>query len=380
VVTFACARNRTLAVELVGALALTLSCTSTQDFFKDPPNLAGRSSGAGSGTTGGKGGAPGTGGSSTGGSSAGGSAAENQGGRGGGSGGDQAAAAGSSAAAGSGNASAAGSGGDSAGNGSFIAGGSAGAGGSGGSDSGAAGDTGAGGEAATGGTSGVGGGAGAGGASGGTSGTGGTSGAGSSGGGSGGVGGAACVPEPERCDGVSNDCDDDVDEGDTCPVGCQARQSDGHLYLLCMRPDPDQQLDYDAATAYCEDVGSSLDLGLDFALAEVGSKPENDFLKDWISATAGSTDGMVWMAANDLEQERKWVWGRGPGAEQFFTESMLGGGMPVMMRFNDWADGRPNATNGSDEDCGSFDSEFDWQWNDLVCGTPRLGLLCEQTP
>ena len=65
---------------------------------------------------------------------------------------------------------------------------------------------------------------------------------------------------------------------------------------------------------------------------------------------------------------------------QFFSESLNGGGTATMGRFNDWASGRPNATNGANEDCGGFDSEFAWKWNDLQCSVPRLGFVCEQTP
>jgi hypothetical protein len=92
---------------------------------------------------------------------------------------------------------------------------------------------------------------------------------------------------------------------------------------------------------------------------------------------------MVWMGANDTTQERRWVWGQGPGAVRFFDASSTGGGTPYMNAFDDFAAGRPNATltgSGNEEDCGAFDSDFDWQWNDLVCSTPRLGFVCEQAP
>ena len=89
---------------------------------------------------------------------------------------------------------------------------------------------------------------------------------------------------------------------------------------------------------------------------------------------------MVWIGANDIDEEGKWVWGRGEGAIQFFTGSKQGGGTAYEGAFNDFADGRPNSSDGTDEDCGAMDSDFDWKWNDLVCGDGRLGLLCEQTP
>src|SRR5262249_39418177 len=104
---------------------------------------------------------------------------------------------------------------------------------------------------------------------------------------------------------------------------------------------------------------------------------ENDFAKTWIMA-ATDADGMVWMGANDIDEEGRWVWGRGTNATEFFVGSDQGGGMPYMDAFNDFADGRPNSGNGADEDCGAFDSDFAWSWNDLVCDDSRLGFLCEQ--
>jgi hypothetical protein len=195
----------------------------------------------------------------------------------------------------------------------------------------------------------------------------------------GGGAGGPCVPKPEVCDGVSNDCDDAVDEDGVCPSGCTARTREGHVYLLCLFTDSSQELAYDAASNRCADAGSMLGLGVTLELARVESAAENDFIKAWIAAEA-TTDGMVWFGANDIDQENHWVWGRGADSVQFFVGSNQGGGMPYMDRFNDFAPGRPNSANGENEDCGAFDSQFDWQWNDLVCADPRLGFICEQMP
>jgi hypothetical protein len=196
-------------------------------------------------------------------------------------------------------------------------------------------------------------------------------------GGIGGVGGAACVPKPEICDGVSNDCNDAIDEGGVCPRGCSARTRDGHVYVLCVFPDAAQELDYDHATTWCSNAGPTLKLG-PLALARIETADENDFVKAWIAEQA-TVSGMIWFGANDIDQEGRWVWGRGADAVQFFVGSSQGGGTPYMGAFDDFADGRPNSANG-DEDCGAFDSDFAWQWNDLVCSEPRLGFICEQTP
>jgi hypothetical protein len=187
------------------------------------------------------------------------------------------------------------------------------------------------------------------------------------------------VGEAERCDGVSNDCDDDIDEGGVCPAGCRAQVRDDHLYLLCLFEDANDQPDYSTASKACADAKSTSEIDVTVALARLDSADENTFVKAWI-ADSVTGEGAVWHGANDLDQERRWVWGREPNEVPFFNENLMGGGMPVMGRFNDWGAGRPNASNGANEDCGAFDTEVDWKWNDLQCSVARLGYVCEQTP
>ena len=181
-----------------------------------------------------------------------------------------------------------------------------------------------------------------------------------------------CVPTPEVCDGVSNDCDDEVDEDGVCPDGCAAQTFENHA-------NDSAWVNYTLATTRCADLRATLGLGLDFELAWVESANENSFLKDWIAATSPAT-GMVWMGANDIDKEGQWVWGRGADAERFFDGATTGGGTAYQGRFNDFGEGRPNSSNNTDEDCGAFDSAVNWQWNDLKCSDGRLGYLCEETP
>jgi hypothetical protein len=202
-----------------------------------------------------------------------------------------------------------------------------------------------------------------------------------------------CAPKAEVCDGISNDCDPDVDEGEVCPVEGHGATHGGHIYLLYLHDsgwdqqghNPQQgwdemtgtQEDYGEAATTCRAAGALLGLGVEFDLARIESVEENEFARAWI-AESTSEEGMVWMGANDLALEGNWVWGQDAGAVQFFTGSARGGGTAVPGLYNDFTQGRPNAANGVDEDCGAFDSDFDWHWNDLDCGVPRLGALCEQ--
>jgi len=375
-------RRSSVLLGVAVAFTLAVGCSEGETFF---PPLASAGAGAGGGA-----------------------------GIGGGSAGSTAAAAGN-VAAGSGGGIAAGSGGVAAtgglgptggvGGASGGSGGNAGAGaggsplagspGTGGvSEGGQGNETGDAGEAAGG--VGLGGSAGAGGSASGTSGSAGTT-AGSAGDGVGGVAGTAGVGgagtaglggagasggsagscgSTERCDGTDNDCDGDADEGAVCPVGCDAERYADHVYLLCDYSDQSDYVDYDQATDWCAAAGATLDLDLVFELARIESSGENTFAKAWIANTSGA--GMIWLGANDLDDERTWVWGRGNAAVQFFTESPQGGGMPYMGAYDDFADGRPGSGNGADEDCGAFDSDFAWQWNDLACNRGRRGFLCEQ--
>lgn len=320
--------------------ALALGCSRSNDFFDAVPATAGTGS-----TTplSGNGGSGGSGNASAGSAAA-------TGGRVGiaGSGGSASGTTGSGAAAGTDAPGSGGIAGSSSGGGAGPSSGDAG--------DGTAGDVigGAAGEAAGGGTAGVG---------------------GDHSAGEAGSGPDACVPSPERCDGISNDCSDAVDE-DACPAGCTARRHDGHVYLLCLIAEQDNYVDYATAATGCRDAGGALGLDLAFELARIESATENAFVKDWIVGSAGSS-GMVWFGANDLDQEHRWVFGRGEGAVQFFTEAEQGGGTPYQGRFHDFAEGRPNAANGADEDCAGYDADFAWQWNDLVCSQGRLGFVCE---
>jgi hypothetical protein len=201
----------------------------------------------------------------------------------------------------------------------------------------------------------------------------GAAGAGGSAGG-GGTGGAGCVPKAERCDGIDNDCSGAVDNG-ACPDTCQAKTFAEHVYLLCMSNQQAQRATYTQATNRCTQHADRPSVDVALELSRIESEDENEFVKAWI-ADLSPPDGMIWFGANDLDDERTWVYGRGREAVEFFTEKANGGGTPTMDRFNDFAPELPD----SQGDCGAFDSEYSWRWSDASCTVARLGYLCEQMP
>jgi hypothetical protein len=205
---------------------------------------------------------------------------------------------------------------------------------------------------------------------------GGSSGTTASGGAAGGTAGSAgCVTEAERCDGIDNDCDDEIDEDAVCPDGCSVRINDKHRYLLCIAASKANGVTTDDAAARCNDL--ALELGASFHLTSIESQKENDFLRTWLEDSLSGA-AVVWMGANDRTKENTWVWGFDPDGEQFYVGDSGGGGTPYMNRFNDWSPGSPRSLNGEDQDCGSFDTGLDLHWDDRSCESVELGFICEE--
>jgi len=200
-------------------------------------------------------------------------------------------------------------------------------------------------------------------------------------GGAQGIGGEGpCVPTTEVCDGRDNDCNDVVDDGGVCPEHCIAQHHDGRVYVLCIWGLAANGADYETASTRCAGMGTELGVAGAFTLAFIESENENTFLQGWIDSSTSVADGAVWMGANDIAQENRWVWGEGADAVQFFRGYTGGGGIAYMGRFNDFGTGRPNSSNNTDEDCGAFDAEVAWQWNDRACTNKEIGFVCEQQP
>jgi hypothetical protein len=146
----------------------------------------------------------------------------------------------------------------------------------------------------------------------------------------------------EACNGLDDDCDEDVDEGDACETDdrCLRYPLPAGTFLACLRPMSWDEgvvtcTRHDAFLAAVEVEEATLDLIEDVA-------PE--FPADW------------WIGANDVANEGEWVDASG-----------------ASLGFSQWADGEPDG--GEAEDCVLF-SLPGRGWRDADCDDAHP-VVCE---
>jgi hypothetical protein len=325
---------------IAGVLVAACSGPSENDFFGDDPPGVGGSGGSGAGTGGSANAGSGTGGST-------------------------------------GKAGSAGSGGSMSGTGGSA--GTEAKGGSAGTETGGTAGT------ETGGTAGTGSGGTAGGETGGTAGaeTGGTAGTtgGSAGANEAGAGGTndagaagappTCVPEDERCDGIDNDCENGIDDGNVCPDDCVGAHFEGHDYLIC----PEENSGplgggraWGQARTYC--------VMEDKVLVHLETEAEAKFVYAELAKLDLGLD--AWMGATDREED-EWSWEGTTMLDlvQFYDADTE---MAVDGFFIDWREGEPNDDGG--EDCGAIEDQGDgtYLWDDRSCTEPLDLFVCEGEP
>jgi len=143
----------------------------------------------------------------------------------------------------------------------------------------------------------------------------------------------------EACNGIDDDCDEQVDEEEICP--CDTIEEEGIVYSICEDP-----LSADDALDLCREAGMEL--------VKIDDMAEQLLLNNWLSDSEQSS---WFIGLNDRDIEDEWVWS--DGSE---------------MRWSRWNNGEPNDY-GQGEDC----VELRWyqdNWNDIRCDQSRP-FICE---
>lgn len=180
-----------------------------------------------------------------------------------------------------------------------------------------------------------------------------------------------CVPEDERCDGVDNDCENGIDDGNVCPDDCVGAHFEGHDYLIC----PEENSGplgggraWGQARTYCVMEGK--------VLVHLETEAEATFVYTQLAKLDLGLD--AWMGATDREED-EWSWEGTTMLDvvKFYDHDTE---MAVDGFFIDWREGEPNDDGG--EDCGAIEDQGDgtYLWDDRSC-TEQLDLfVCEGEP
>lgn len=133
-------------------------------------------------------------------------------------------------------------------------------------------------------------------------------------------------------------------------------------------------------------AGETSQLGLTGYLATVTDADENAFIANKIQGAAGYPAKNVWIGANDIGSEGKWVWSGGPEKDVQFWEGNQTGS-PVEGRYSSWGTGEPNNYNNggaydTGENCAvinklnigaNISTLVPGLWNDLPCNIGAVG-------
>jgi hypothetical protein len=180
------------------------------------------------------------------------------------------------------------------------------------------------------------------------------------------------VPTTELCDGIDNDCDDQVDPGTTCAIGCRGLVISGHSYMYC-----------GGAGAFSS-VAESRCVPQGMHLVIVDSPEENAAIVAAVAplvtlSTVVEPQKSIWLAGRDSVVEGEWRWGAsGP---LFWLGSSAGTAQNGA--YANWSTGKPNDT--GTEDCAVMylvtgtESPVSGTWNDYTCAEAHA-FLCERTP
>ncbi len=162
----------------------------------------------------------------------------------------------------------------------------------------------------------------------------------------------------ERCNGVDDDCNGDVEE---------IEYFGGHAYAFCYLPG--EETDYESARERCADFPQEMDL------AVITSEAERDFVRStWAGIRLDSEpilnhrdhwEYVAWIGYSDQTVENVWVWADG-----------------YAHGYEDWCADEPN--NAGNEDCAVTGWTADYEvgptcdlgWNDIPCDA-TVPYVCE---
>ncbi len=179
----------------------------------------------------------------------------------------------------------------------------------------------------------------------------------------------ACVPTPEICDGLDNDCDRQVDQGVTCGAGCTGFALADAGYMFCSG-----LLNYDDALERCELAGLSL---VQLDTPEESNGVMGAILGSGLPLPAGEL--LVYIGASDEADEGEWSW-VGAGGFLFWQGGPIADdGEAIGDAYVNWATIEPN--NQGNEDCGAISVRGNatrqaGQWDDRNCND-TLPFTCE---
>ena len=185
----------------------------------------------------------------------------------------------------------------------------------------------------------------------------------------------SCADNVERCDGIDNNCDGQIDEGAACVGTCAGFALEGHGYMFCS-----DSVVRDVAADRCEAQG--------MRLAWIETPEENAFLVEKITAAdvpaSASAEVLTYIGGSDSGNEGNWIWrGRGAIANGFqFWQggSADSGGRAVGGAYANWAPTEPSNTD-DDENCAVIsvlgqNNRQPGNWDDRDCDT-ALPFVCE---